>query len=61
MRKEILTSNLLLKEKLGHTIDHFAYPYGTSNEVGSREYSVVGAHGLNPSSTNNSKEGCKIG
>ena len=37
MEKEILTSKLLLEEKIGHTIDHFAYPYGTSNEVGSRE------------------------
>jgi peptidoglycan/xylan/chitin deacetylase (PgdA/CDA1 family) len=41
LRKEILTSKLLLEEHLGHTIDHFAYPYGTSKEVGSRENTVV--------------------
>lgn len=41
IRKEILTSKLLLEKHLGHTIDHFAYPYGTSKEVGSREHAVV--------------------
>jgi len=41
MRKEILKSKLLLAEHLGHAIDHFAYPYGTSKEVGSRENAVV--------------------
>lgn len=50
--KEILTSKLLLEGKLGHTIDHFAYPYGTSNEVGNREYSAVVAYGFKTAVTN---------
>lgn len=52
LKKEILTSNSLFEEKLGHTIDHFAYPYGTSNEVGGREYSIAGASGYKTAVTN---------
>lgn len=50
--KEILTNKLLLEEKLGHTIEHFAYPYGTSNEAGNRECSVVAANGFITAVTN---------
>lgn len=50
--KEILTNKLLLEEKLGHTIEHFAYPYGTSNEAGIREYSAVATYGFKTAVTN---------
>jgi len=52
VEEEILRSKMLLEEKLGHPIDHFAYPYGTSNEAGNREYSVVAANGFKTAVTN---------
>ena len=52
LEKEILKGNLLLEEHLGHSIDHFAYPYGTLNEAGSREYSFVAANGFKTAVTN---------
>ena len=38
---EIKKSKLLLQQKLGHSIDHFAYPFGSKNEFGFREYDIV--------------------
>jgi peptidoglycan/xylan/chitin deacetylase (PgdA/CDA1 family) len=38
---EIFKSKMLLEAKLGHTIDYFAYPYGTSNEASVREYKMA--------------------
>jgi len=40
-REEILNSKILLERRLGHTVDHFAYPFGTSKEVGVRELRLV--------------------
>ncbi len=49
--KEILTSMVLLEEKLEDAIDRFVYPYGISNEVGNCEYSVE-AYGFKTAVTN---------
>jgi peptidoglycan/xylan/chitin deacetylase (PgdA/CDA1 family) len=38
---EILTGKKLLEEKTGKLVKHFAYPFGTRNEVGIREISFV--------------------
>ena len=36
-RTEILRGKQILEDRLGHPIKHFAYPYGTKNQVGDRE------------------------
>lgn len=38
---EILHSKKLLEEKLCHSIDHFAYPFGEKEHAGAREYEAV--------------------
>ena len=38
---EMLSSKVLLEEKLNHSIDHFAYPYGTMNEASEREFEMI--------------------
>ena len=40
-RSEILFSKRLLEEKLSHSIEHFAYPFGTKNEADVREFELV--------------------
>ena len=52
LKKEIQKNNLLLGDHLGHPIEHFAYPYGTSNEAGNREYSVAASYGFKTAVTN---------
>jgi len=38
---EIKQSKDMLEVQLGHSVDHFAYPFGTSNEAGSREFNIL--------------------
>lgn len=38
---EINNSKCLLEEHLKHDINHFAYPYGTVNEAGKKEFELV--------------------
>ena len=38
---EMLSSKFLLEEKLKHSVDHFAYPYGTKNEATQREFEMI--------------------
>ena len=38
---EIADGVAILKEKTGHDIFHFAYPYGSPSEIGEREYQLI--------------------
>ena len=38
---EIADGVAILKEKTGHDIFHFAYPYGSPSEIGEREYKLI--------------------
>jgi peptidoglycan/xylan/chitin deacetylase (PgdA/CDA1 family) len=40
-RADILFSKRLLEKKLGHRVKHFAFPFGTKNEAGPREYRLA--------------------
>jgi len=44
-RNEILFSKVLLEKRLGHSVDHLAYPFGSYKEVGLREYQLAEACG----------------
>ena len=39
--REIAEGIAILKDKIGHDIYHFEYPYGSSSEIGEREYQLV--------------------
>ena len=52
-RKEIEKSKELLEDNLGHSIEHFAYPFGTSNEASHREYQMAKECGFRSASTAN--------
>ena len=39
--QEILQSKLTLEEKIGKPVLHFAFPFGTANEVTEREYRLA--------------------
>jgi len=38
LRNELVLSKALLEERLGHPVEHFAYPYGGAFEAGEREF-----------------------
>ncbi len=38
---EILQSKQILEEKTGKPVKHFAFPFGTANEVTEREYGLA--------------------
>lgn len=40
-RKEVKLSAERLESVTGRSINHFAYPYGSSNEIGEREYHLI--------------------
>ena len=40
-RKEIADGVAKLEEAIGKPIQHFAYPYGSPNEIGEREYNLI--------------------
>jgi len=52
-REEILNSKLLLERRLGHSVDHFAYPFGSSLEAGAREYRLAKECGFRTATTTN--------
>ena len=51
VRREILDSKLRLESKLKKSIDHFSYPFGTSEEVNEREFFIAKECGFKTSTT----------
>lgn len=41
IRKEILNSKCIIESQIHKEVLHFSYPFGTRNEVGSREFRIV--------------------
>ena len=48
---EMLDSKQLLEKILGHPVNHFAYPYGSSDAAGPREYNIARLCGFKTSVT----------
>ena len=48
---EITYSKNLLEERLNHPVDHFAYPFGSNNEAGEREFITAERAGFKTSVT----------
>jgi peptidoglycan/xylan/chitin deacetylase (PgdA/CDA1 family) len=38
---EIEVANRLIENQIGKKIEHFAYPFGSSNEIGQKEFNIV--------------------
>tara|TARA_B100001964_G_scaffold238100_1_gene302996 strand:- start:425 stop:1495 length:1071 start_codon:yes stop_codon:yes gene_type:complete len=51
VKREVLTSRLRLESKLQKKINHFSYPFGSSNEVNEREFAIVKKCGFKTSTT----------
>lgn len=48
---EIVNGNMLIEKHIDKKIEHFAYPFGGSNEIGKREMDVVKQLGFKTSTT----------
>ena len=46
LHADLRCSKAQLKSELGHTVDHFAYPYGSRAEAAEREFQAVEAAGF---------------
>jgi peptidoglycan/xylan/chitin deacetylase (PgdA/CDA1 family) len=51
IRKEVLDSKLRLELKLQQSIDHFSYPFGSTEEVNEREFSIIKECGFKTATT----------
>ena len=51
IKREVLDSKLRLESKLHKSIDHFSYPFGSSEEVNEREFAIVKECGFKTSTT----------
>jgi len=48
---EVEGANKLIESKIGKTVSHFSYPFGTRHEVGIREFDVIKELGLKTTTT----------
>ena len=39
--KEVLDANQLIESKIDKKINHFSYPFGSRNEIGTREFEII--------------------
>ena len=51
VKKEVLESKLRIESKLQKKVDHFSYPFGSSEEVSKREFALVRECGFKTSTT----------
>ena len=49
--EEILNAKTRLESKIQKKVEHFAYPFGSENEVGQREFDIIKALGLKTTTT----------
>lgn len=51
IKSEVIDSKLRLESKLQNSVDHFSYPFGSSEEVNEREFAIVKECGFKTSTT----------
>ena len=51
VKSEIIEANKLIEQKTGKKIEHFAYPFGSKNEIGQREFDIVKSLGFKATTT----------
>jgi len=51
VHKEIEGSRNKIESKIDQKVEHFCYPFGTSNEVGEREFKIAKKYGFKTSTT----------
>jgi peptidoglycan/xylan/chitin deacetylase (PgdA/CDA1 family) len=52
--EEVINANLLIQSKTGSIVNHFAYPYGSSMEIGLRETNILKKLNLKTATTTRS-------
>lgn len=53
VREQVQASRQILSTRLNRSIDHFAYPYGSRNEAGLREFNIIRELGFKTAVTSN--------
>ena len=51
VKNEVLEGNRIIEEKIEKNIQHFAYPFGSKNEVGQREFEIIKNLGFKTATT----------
>lgn len=51
VRDEIVGANKLIESKINRKVEHFAYPFGSRDEIGKREFDIVKTLGIKTATT----------
>jgi peptidoglycan/xylan/chitin deacetylase (PgdA/CDA1 family) len=51
VKHEVLSSKQVLEARIGRAVEHFAYPFGESDDVGAREFEIVRTCGFKTATT----------
>jgi peptidoglycan/xylan/chitin deacetylase (PgdA/CDA1 family) len=51
MQEEIRVSREVIEQQTGHAVEHFAYPFGTRQDAGEREFAACSAQGFKTAMT----------
>ena len=46
LQSEILDGKKIIEKRIGKEVNHFAYPFGTNDEIGQREYDFIKSIGF---------------